>query len=220
MKKILLFIKDIGIILGFFIIYSLLTVINLNLFKEGSFRYNIFDLFSVLLLCLILTLIYKNTIQKDFQDFKKNIKPYFKKYIKYYFISYLIMIVINLLLMYIVKDQATNQNLNEQSIVINPFFSFINMCIIAPYYEEILLRLNLRNLSNNRYVYVLISGLIFGSLHLLAADSLIQLLYILPYSIMGMMLALVYYDSNNIFASIMIHAFNNLLSVILVLGGF
>lgn len=125
-----------------------------------------------------------------------------------------------MLLMYIVKDQATNQNLNEQSIATNPFFSFISMCIIAPYYEEILLRLNLRNLSNNRYVYVLISGIVFGSLHLLSADSWMQMLYILPYSIMGIMLALVYYDSNNIFASIMIHAFNNLLSVLLVLGGF
>lgn len=220
MKKILLFIKDIGIILGFFILYSLLTFFNLKLFDEGSFFYNIFDLFNALLLSFILTLIYKDTIQKNFQDFKKNIKPYLKKYIKYYFISYLIMILINMLLIYIVKDQATNQNLNEQSIIVNPFFSFISMCIVAPYYEEILLRLNLRNLSNNRYLYVLISGIVFGSLHLLVADSWMQMLYILPYSIMGIMLALVYYDSNNIFASIMIHAFNNLLSVLLILGGF
>ena len=95
-------------------------------------------------------------------------------------------------------------------------------CIYAPVCEELAFRKSIRDVINNKYLYVLASGLIFGLLHVIGFISTpLDLLYLIPYSSLGIVFALLYYRTNNIFSSITIHAMHNALSVLvyLLLGG-
>ena len=89
----------------------------------------------------------------------------------------------------------------------------------APFYEEVLFRLNFKNLFKNKIVFSIFTGLIFGSMHLISAKSLIEIPFILSYSIAGFALGYVFYDTNNIFTSMFFHFFNNFLSLILTIIG-
>ena len=95
------------------------------------------------------------------------------------------------------------------------------MCIFAPFQEELVFRLNFRNLFKNKIVFSIFTGVLFGSMHLLVAESLIELLYIVTYSIMGFVLGYMYFDSDNIYTSMCLHAFNNTFAlVITIIGAF
>ena len=71
----------------------------------------------------------------------------------------------------------------------------------------------------NKIIFSIFTGLIFGSMHLISAKSLIEIPFILSYSIAGFALGYVFYDTNNIFTSMFFHFFNNFLSLILTIIG-
>ncbi len=64
------------------------------------------------------------------------------------------------------------------------------------------------------------SGIVFGALHVLGAiETPYDFLYIIPYSMLGISLAKIYYETNNIFSTIFMHAFHNALVITIVLAG-
>ena len=74
--------------------------------------------------------------------------------------------------------------------------------------------------THNKYLYIISSGIIFASMHLASENlSLNTLLYIIPYSSLGITFAYTYYKTNNIFSTIMLHSFHNTMAIILYLIG-
>ena len=85
----------------------------------------------------------------------------------------------------------------------------------APLSEELIFRRSFKDVFKNKYIYVLISGLVFGGMHVISsASSMSDFLYIIPYSALGIAFALLYYDTDNIFTTISMHSLHNLLSII------
>ena len=81
--------------------------------------------------------------------------------------------------------------------------------------------LNFKNIFTKKWIFILTTGIFFGSLHLLSIKSSLEILFIIPYSILGITLSYIYRDSKNIYLSILFHALNNAISLLLVLfGGF
>ena len=73
-----------------------------------------------------------------------------------------------------------------------------------------------------KYLYIFISGFIFALMHILGqVTSNFDYLYVIPYMSLGVTFALLYYDTDNIFSSIMMHMFHNTITIILyfVSGG-
>ena len=66
-------------------------------------------------------------------------------------------------------------------------------------------------------LFIIISSIIFSTLHLLSNTKLIELLYFIPYFILGLTFSITYIKTNNIFNSILLHIINNTLTVIIVL---
>ena len=215
-KKLKLLIKDIIIFLGYFFLLALITNI-INIFinkpKENGM---IIQIISSMFLSVIIYCIFMKDINKGFTDFKT---INFKKYISLYFVSYISVIIINYFLFKIVGNTSNNELVSRALIISYPFLSFIKSCLIAPFCEEIIIRLNFKNIFNSKILFATITGMFFGSLHLLNASSSLELLYIIPYSILGITLSYIYIDSNNIFSSISIHFLNNFINFILVLIG-
>lgn len=205
--------KDISVIIGFiFIIIFLSSAFNKYINKNKAlWQIIIFSIASLYLL-----IVYRKEFKDYYLDFKKNYRKDLSKGFKIYIICLFFMYVSNILIYYLTKSLATNETMNRASVSQNLLLSIIDMCILAPFYEETLSRLNFKNLFSNKWIFSIITGLAFGSLHLLVAESLLECLYLIPYSIMGFSLGYMFYDTNNIFTSMSFHFLNNFVSILLL----
>ena len=210
--------KDALIFTSFFFLYALLYSLAFPLVKNCSETLiQLLDIFILFFLSLWLFVIYRKKLSEQIRTLNKD---FFKKLLFYIFIfvlANLVVFCINNLIYFVTQNIATNEALNQNKIATTPITSFISVCILAPFYEEILLRLNFENLFKKKWTFILTTGIFFGSLHLILLESASEFLYIIPYSILGITLSYIYKDSNSIYYSILIHALNNITQTILVL---
>lgn len=168
--------------------------------------------------------IYRNKIVTDFRNYFQNFRDNFEKSFKYYFIGVLVMIVSNLLIAVCFSNAtAGNEEAVRDLIGDAPLYMLFSVSIYAPFVEEMLFRHSLKNCvvlkHKNKFIkflFAFISGLIFALLHILGqANSIVDYIFIIPYMSLGFTFALLYYDTDNIFSSIMMHAFHNTVTIIL-----
>ena len=150
---------------------------------------------------------YKNNFIKFFSNFKK----YISEYIKYWFIALGLMIISNALIQIVATGIAPNEEAVRETLNIQPLYTFIASVIIAPILEESVFRLSFRKIfANMNIVYILISGFAFGLLHVLGNVYVwTDWLYLLPYSIPGLVFAYTLVKSDNIFVPISLHTIHN-----------
>lgn len=175
-------------------------------------------------LMIMLFIFYSKSIKENLKDLKLNFKSYIKDNFKYYVIGLLIMIISNIIISFFVEGNSTNETLIREYINIMPIYMIFSSCIYAPFTEEMVFRKSLRNCFNNKVLYILLSGLIFGSMHLLSASNLVELVFLIPYSSLGCVFAYMYYKTNNIFVPMTFHMVHNTIIVInyllmLIIGG-
>ena len=221
MGKVKTFFKGIFFILLYFllslIIYSFLYQ---DIYNETNLIIaNIATIFADLLILFIFIFIFRKKIIPDFYNFKKDFQKYIKDYYKYWLVGLGLMIVSNLIISLIIGDMPTNEEVNRTMLLNLPLSSIISMVIVAPIIEELITRKTFKEVFNKEYIYILFSGLLFGSLHLLAAENLLEILYIIPYTVLGCAFAKMYYDSDNIWVNIFFHSIHNLIAILIIFLG-
>lgn len=164
-----------------------------------------------LVLITIVFILYKDYIVKCFKDFKQNKNYYLKKYIKYWFIILFCTAIMNLIISTLNSGNiAGNETAVRDMLGEIPIYTWISGVLIAPFVEELVFRLSLKSIFKSKWVFIIVSGLIFGSFHLIGnTNSLLELLYIFPYSLPGCIFAYILYDSDNIFIPISMHLLHN-----------
>lgn len=220
--KTLNILKSIGIILLLLLFSSFFFIIlNIDPNKISDKKYIIYLTISNIILLAIFIYIYRKTLVKDFKTFFKNFSENMETSIKYWLIGFLIMIASNLFITYILnKTIAGNEEEIRSYINIMPLLMIFNTVIYAPITEELAFRKSIKDVTNNKWLYVLTSGLIFGLLHIISyINNVSDLVYLIPYGALGITFALLYYKTNNIFSTIMMHAIHNSLAVIVYLIG-
>lgn len=168
-----------------------------------------------LLILMTLIFVYLKKFVIDLKDFKKKFKFYFNNYIKFFFLNIGLMMIANILISSIVNTSITNQKYVEALLFNYPIYAIISAIIIAPFTEELIFRLNFRNIFKSNILFIIISGLVFGSMHFMSAKSIQELLYIIPYSIPGCVFAYTLTKSDNIFVPISLHMLHNTLMIVL-----
>ncbi len=215
--------KGIGIFCLFFF-SSLFQLIPIWLFQLDSLEGKVgsyLTLFSNLILFGILFWIYRKDIKRDFQDFKKNFNQNLDIGFKYWLIGVIVMVVANSCIIFLLPEaQATNEESVQNVIHAAPFISLISVGIIGPFIEEMVFRRSFREVFSDKWLFVLMSGLIFGSLHvILSISSPWDFAYIIPYSSLGFAFGLMYVKTNNIFTPIFLHVFHNFMLTLLSIVG-
>lgn len=175
-------------------------------------------------LMIMLFIFYSKSIKENLKDLKLNFKSYIKDNFKYYVIGLLIMIISNIIISFFIEGNSTNETLIREYINIMPIYMIFSSCIYAPFTEEMVFRKSLRNCFNNKVLYILLSGLIFGSMHLLSASSIVELVFLIPYSSLGCAFAYMYSKTDNIFVPMSFHMMHNTIIVlnyilVFVIGG-
>ena len=198
--------KDLkNMILGFGVIalYLVASLFSLNILSIFNINYNNFSLLGKTiyaisyeaLLTSIIIYIYRKDFIPNLKQFIKNNSEYFKKYIKYWFLTVILMILSNsIVTMFTKANIATNQEIIVNTLKKAPIYIFITTVFIAPILEELVFRLSFRKIfSHSNFLFILFSGFIFGSMHVIGSlSNITDLLFIIPYSIPGFIFAYTY----------------------------
>ena len=218
-SKIISYVKTALLGLACLILYFIIPSIQLEFLNLFNIDYNEMDIifkviyliiWEILTICIILGILNKKIV-RDFNDIKKNHKEYYKKYFKFWLISVAVMMISNLIINTIITNGiAANEETLRANFKISPIYIFFSSVIYAPLVEELVFRQSLKNIFPNKILFIIISGIIFGGLHVITGfSSPIDLLYLIPYCAPGFAFAYILADSDNIFIPISLHFMHN-----------
>ncbi len=173
------------------------------------------NLTSNVIFLIFLILIYRKDLIKDWKTFTTKFSDNMETGIKYWLLGTAAMMASNILIGLIFGGgKSNNEEILQHMIKAVPIFMIINAGIIGPINEELIFRRGLKNVFNNKYLFILISGIVFGLAHITSANTLKQFLFVIPYSCLGISFALMYYKSKTIYTSMFIHMIHNTILII------
>lgn len=201
------------VILTYFLIPTFLKTL-IQSIARYPLNENITVILSIIIEILtisIIIIIFNKKIKENYIDLKQNHKEYFSTYFKYYLIGLAIMYIANAILIFGLKGGISgNEETIRNILQVHPIYIYISAVLIAPSVEELVFRGAIKNIIPNNIIYILSSGLIFGGMHLIGnITSIIDLLYIIPYSSLGIAFAYIYSKTDNIFVTMLLHTMHN-----------
>lgn len=172
--------------------------------------------FSNIMLGVILFLIYRKEVIEEFKKFRKNFSKCFDKGLNCWLIGLVAMMVLNFIIGNILgAGEAANEEAVQSMIDVLPFFMFISAGFLAPWNEELVFRKAVKGFFKNKWLYVFISGLLFGLAHVVGGtSSWVDWLYVLPYGGLGAAFAYAYYDTDTVFTPMLFHMIHNVIILI------
>lgn len=204
------------------IVAIIINIFNINISDFSNTGKNIYMITVDLIYIIFIVFIYKKEIISDLRDFKENGLKYIGKYIPIYVLGLIAMSISNIILYEVTNVEiSNNEQLVREYIKLLPIYMTFSCVIYAPIVEEITFRKTFRNIIDNKYFFILVSGVMFGLIHITGDTiGLNDYLLSIPYILMGISLAYIYYKSNNIFTTVTIHMMHNfILLMIQFIGG-
>ena len=207
--------------------YIPLAILRININDLSQTTKVIYNFFCDIIFMIIVFFVFKDDMVRDLKSYLKGFIKNFEVSFKYYFIGLIIMIVSNLMITLCFKGASAN---NEEAVrnLINlyPLYMIFSVAIYAPFIEETIFRKCIKNFilsfGNNKItknIYISLSGLIFALMHIVGmANSVLDYLYVIPYLSLGASFAALYYKTDNIFSSIVMHSMHNTVAVLLYLA--
>ncbi len=226
-QRIINILKIILLLILFFNIGSIVSsFINLIGINNNSLNYNDITYLESICDCILLisvTCLYKNTLNEDYKNLKTsfNIKE-FLKYLCLFLVVKIIGAIVTSIISIIIGVDLTvseNQNIINVLSASSPILMLISSAFLAPIVEEGIFRLGFRKIIKNEYLFILISSLVFGLMHIFPTTLPLTeaLTYGIIYVSIGATLSWTYIKTNNIWYVILIHAINNFLSMMVLL---
>lgn len=189
-------------------------------FDVSDMLYIISNLLPVLICAFAFLMIDKESFKADKKDFKKNKKQYIGQIFTGFFMLYASLLVANLILELLGVLGTSENEMAVQSLFSNDplqlFLLFLLLCVFTPIVEEVVFRKIIYNFiepRSNHIIAIIVTGVIFGLMHVLAFGDFIQSI---PYIFMGLTFGYIYYRANkNIYVTIGVHFLNNLFSYVI-----
>lgn len=209
-------IKWIGLITLYLLLESIAPTIINNYNITNKLLSNFILLIVEILITCFMIFLYKKDIIMSTNDLNKNGKNKLKYALKIWLFGLLIMLICNMVIGNIVNDLAQNELANRTILEKFPYYALPSMVLFGPICEEIIFRLAFKKCTANKYIYILLSGLLFGFAHVIGVSGL-EILYIIPYTALGIAFAKIYEDTENILCSILMHILHNYICILIIL---
>lgn len=214
------------IVFSLFFFSSLWQLIGLKIFNYDvnnltDFNTIVLTTFSEVITLIILMIIYRKELKNDFKSLKNNFNKNMDITVKSWLIGLLIMFVSNIIIgLFVSKATAGNEENVQTLIKASNYLSIFTFGIVGPIVEELVFRKSFRDVFKKGWLFILVSGLVFGGLHVvLSLTSLWDLFYLIPYCSLGIAFGYIYVKTDNIYYSMFIHIFHNVLFTILSVYG-
>lgn len=208
----------------------ILKIFGINIELLSNKALVIYQFVVSLIMFIVLFIVYNKSIKKDFKEFRKdlnkNIIYIIKMFVIFMIVKYIVSFISVLIMTLLKFDTSSmtsiNQELIEAYVKTSPILMVISTAILAPFYEETLFRLGMKKVFKIEYLFVIISGVIFGLMHIFPLEEgvtlVLGIIQSITYVTMGIFLSYTYYKTDNIFISIGIHFLNNFLSVLAMIN--
>lgn len=209
--------KIITILIGLCIVFArIILPSNITITKNIV----ILEMFLEFLICMVVITLNRKDITKILKE--KTKEKLWKYILKIIFLVFLVQIgrfIIMFIWMFIYYlITGTIVDITPAALEVeNSFFKvapiplFICQCIIAPVSEEIVFRKTLHELIKNKFIYVIISSLLFGFIH----TGNFLTFSILNYVILGSIYCIIYLKNKDLKQLIGIHMLNNIIVTII-----
>ena len=167
-------------------------------------------------------IIFKDKLKKDIKLFKENMKSYFRYMLLKFVIGYIMFFLVSIICTIVINQGEISKN--QQMIEILPLWYVIPLSVIvAPILEELVFRGVFRRIIKNNKIFIIVTALIFGLMHVIGEGNLIGLMTMIwPYTVLGGYLAYIYAKTENISTNILSHMIWNtvatIMMVVLTLG--
>ena len=166
--------------------------------------------FSNIILLAILFFMYRIDLRREFKNFIKNFNRSVDSCFKYWCIGLMMMLVANVVIGYVLNlGQADNEQLVQGMIVALPAVMLLNAGFVAPIIEELVFRKAFKDAIKSKWKFILISGLVFGLMHVAVATTWVDLIFFVPYSCLGIAFAYMHYDTESVFTPMLAHILHN-----------
>lgn len=184
-------------------------------FPESEIGRKIYIIIAIIVTFIWAIFSFKRVLIRDSKLLFKNFKEYgncILKIVK----KYILFIVITAVIAITLTNQATS--VNQEGLEKMPLLKvFILAVFFAPVVEESIFRGTLRYFVKNKIAFIIISGIIFGFLHVLSEANLVNAILIASqYVVVGCMLAHLYVKTNNLAVNMFLHMLINFLGVIMM----
>ena len=165
---------------------------------------------------ILMISVFAKQLKHDFKIFKEYFKEYFSLILKTWLKSLVVLMIIGIIIQLFTNTiQSNNQETLQKMFNVYPLFVAFLAMIYAPFTEELLFRGVFRKFIKSKYLFIIISGVAFGLLHVIDdSKTLAEFSYIIVYSSLGMFLASLYYKTNNLFSNILFHFMQNTLGIV------
>lgn len=171
--------------------------------------------FSSCVMVFILFFMYRKELTREWKIFKDNWDDNLYIGVKCWAAGLFVMLVANMVINMLSNGIAGNEETVQSMISSLPWLMLISAGILAPLNEEIIFRKCFRNVINNKWVFVIASGFVFGLMHVVGnVSNWVDILYIIPYGALGAAFAVSYDKTDTIFTPITFHMLHNIVLVI------
>lgn len=200
-----------------FLQYIPIYLFNIDISNISGSMEVILSTFSNVILLLTLFILFRREIIKEWKIFKENLVNNIDTGFKFWFIGLIGMVVSNLIISTVFNGgQAGNEEAVQQMITALPWLMLIDAGILAPFIEEIVFRKTFKNVFSNKWLFIISSGLVFGAVHVIGnVTCWTDVLFIIPYSSLGLAFAASYYKTNTIFTPMAMHMLHNIILTLL-----
>ena len=204
------------VIVCYFAISTILMGIGITLQFRNEIFNNIVLIFASTYATGFVVYKFREKLKGQWGNFKKNAQKYLRIAAKNWLFGLVLMMISNAILIALLGDIAPN----EESIreIENQFFfySLMYVCVLAPVAEELLFRLNFKDVFEKERIFLWVTSLLFGGMHVIGNVAVwTDVLYIIPYAILGYYFGKTYIETKNIYASISAHMAQNILAMFL-----
>jgi len=176
----------------------------------------VFQLVVEIVVTGVIVFIYRDELDDIFYRFKNEKGKMIKKIFACWGIAFLAYFIVNSIVISIFNVDMPNNILQQRLLDAAPIYLVISMLFATPIMEEFVFRKAIRDIVDNKWVYIIVSSLLYGAFYvILSFTNNLQLLFIISNSLFGAVLAYSYDKTDNILVPMAIHILQNILFIVL-----
>ena len=189
-----------------FVLYLLIPMI-IGMFLPSLNNSNLLSVLVRFIIDVGVIALFIYLFKDDFKEYNKGLVKNPKKVIGvgllFALFAFIAMPICNIILhvLNVSASDTNNDTINTLSGVI-PLYMMFQTLIYSPIVEGITFRKVFKDAINNKWLFIIISGFVFGLYHIIYnMTSLSQILLMLPYFVVGMLYAGAYSKTDNIYSA-------------------
>jgi len=197
------------------IILFIIRIIMISMFQAVIKDSILANIISFTILIIALFYIQRKELVKELKSLGSTLRKMSIKVPLTIILFLIIEYVTNGILMNFLNTLPAGQDIIQESLKNNTVMIIIYLVILTPILETLFFFYPYKSIKNKKLAF-LFSTIVFALFHMITINNAIELLFLIPYIFMSAAFSYGFFKTGNIYMSIIVHAINNLLAIVLL----